>query len=107
MGGNPRKNPPKFSIHRSYERYRSELKAWIDLADYEKEQVALIVALDMPTSADEGDVRGKIFDDLGDDLKGEDGIKKLTQHRHMKIQNYKAVARLRYRQNLELKRQIY
>ena len=78
MGGNPRKNPPKFSIHRSYERYRCELLAWIDLADYDRDKIASVIALDLPADESEGDVRGKVFEDLGDDLKGADGIGKLT-----------------------------
>ena len=77
MGGNPRKNPPKFSIHRSYERYRAELNAWIELADYDKDKLGYVVALDLPTDESEGDVRGKVFEDLGDDLKGEAGITRL------------------------------
>ena len=78
MGGNPRKNPPKFSIHRCYERYRCELLAWIDLADYDRSQIAQIIALDLPCSDAEGDVRGKVFEDIGDQIKNEAGIKILT-----------------------------
>ena len=77
MGGNPRKNPPEFSVKRSYERYRKELNAWVKVADYEKAQLASVIALNLPTSDAEGDVRGKVFEDLGDDLEGEGGVQKL------------------------------
>ena len=77
MGGNPRKNPPEFSVKRSYERYRSELNAWVKLADFEKNQLASVIALNLPTSEAEGDVRGKVFEDLGEDLEGENGVQKL------------------------------
>ena len=48
--GNPRKNLPKFSVKR-YERYRCELLAWIEIADFEADKIASVIALDLPTSA--------------------------------------------------------
>ena len=76
--GNPRKSPPKFSVNRCYEKYRAELLAWIDIADYNRNQIAQVIALDMPTSDIEGDIRGKIFEDIGDQIKDEAGIAILT-----------------------------
>ena len=75
--GNPRKSPPKFSVNRCYEKYRAELLAWIDIAEYDKKQIAQVIALDMPTSDAEGDVRGKIFEDIGHQIKDEAGIEVL------------------------------
>ena len=76
--GNPRKSPPKFSVNRCYEKYRAELIAWIDIAEYDRKQIAQVIALDMPTSDAEGDIRGKIFEDIGDQIKDENGIAVLT-----------------------------
>mgnify|MGYP001297108246 FL=1 len=77
MGGNPRKNPPKFSVSR-YERYRTELLAWIDLADYDEDKIASVIALDLPTEGKEGDVRGKVFEDIGDTIRGDNGTTALV-----------------------------
>ena len=74
MGGNPRKNPPRFSVNRCYERYRTELNAWIEIADYPDEMIAQIIALDLPTSSEEGDVRGKLMEDIGDRIKDANGV---------------------------------
>ena len=77
MGGNPRKNPPKFSVHRCYERYRTELEAWIEIADYPPEMIAQIIALDLPISSEEGDVRGKLMEDIGTQIKDANGVQVL------------------------------
>ena len=71
------KTPPTFSVKRSYERYRAELTAWTEVTSVKKSSWARIVALNMPDSAEEGDIRGKIFESLGDDLAGETGFEKL------------------------------
>ena len=70
------KTPPTFSVKRSYERYRAELTAWTCV---KKSSWARIIALNMPDSAEEGDIRGKIFESLGDDLAGETGFEKLLE----------------------------
>ena len=72
MGGNPRKNPPKFSVSR-YEGYKTELLAWIDLADYEEDKIASVIALDLPTEGKEGDVRGKCSRISGPTSEGPEG----------------------------------
>ena len=71
------KTPPTFSSKRSYERYKAELTAWTSVTSVKKESWARIIALNMPDSAEEGDIRGKIFESLGDDLAGEGGYQKL------------------------------
>ena len=71
------KTPPSFSNKRSYERYRAELMAWSEVTSVKKASWARIIALNMPDSPDEGDIRGKIFDSLGNDLAGEEGFDKL------------------------------
>ena len=56
----------------------AELLAWIELADYERDKIASVIALALPAEDNEGNVRGKVFEDLGDDLKGAEGITHLT-----------------------------
>ena len=73
------KTPPTFSLKRSYERYRAELTAWTEVTSVKKSSWARIIALNMPDSAEEGDIRGKIFESLGDDLAGETGFEKLLE----------------------------
>ena len=75
--GNPRKNPPKFSVKR-YERYRCELLAWIEIADFEADKLGSVIALELPTSEEEGDIRGKVFEDLGDAIRGANGATALV-----------------------------
>ena len=71
------KTPPTFSTKRSYLRYRAELTAWTSVTTVKKESWARLIALNMPDSVEEGDIRGKIFDSLGDELAGEGGYDKL------------------------------
>ena len=71
------KTPPSFSSKRSYQRYRAELTAWTAVTSIKKESWARIIALSMPDSSEEGDIRGKLFDSLGDELAGEAGYQKL------------------------------
>ena len=71
------KTPPDFSSKRSYERYRAELMAWSEVTTVKKSSWARIIALNMPDSSEEGDIRGKIFESLGDELAGEEGFQKL------------------------------
>ena len=71
------KAPPNFSSKRSYERYRTELMAWSEVTTVKKSSWARIIALNMPDSSEEGDIRGKIFESLGDELAGEEGFQKL------------------------------
>ena len=54
--------PPSFSTKRSYERYKAELTAWTSVTSVKKEFWASLIALNMPDSAEEGDIRGKIFE---------------------------------------------
>ena len=55
------KTPPTFSSKRSYERYRAELEAWTAVTSVKKESWARLIALHMPDSPEESDLRGKIF----------------------------------------------
>ena len=73
------KTPPSFSNKRSYELYRAELTAWTEVTSVKKASWARIIALNMPDSTDEGDIRGKIFESLGDELAGEAGYEKLLE----------------------------
>ena len=70
------KTPPTFSNKRSYERYKAELIAWTSVTSVKKESWARVIALNMPDSDEEGDIRGKIFESLGEELAGEEGYKK-------------------------------
>ena len=72
------KTPPSFSTKRSYERYKAELLAWSEVTTVKKSSWARIIALNMPDTSDEGDIRGKIFESMGDDLAGEEGFTKLV-----------------------------
>ena len=83
------KTPPVFSNKRSYERYRAELTAWTEVTSIKKESWARIIALHMPDSEAEGDIRGKIFESLGDKLAGEAGYDKLLKwlDKHFKQDN--------------------
>ena len=47
------------------------------MTSIKKESWARIIALSMPDSSEEGDIRGKLFDSLGDELAGEAGYQKL------------------------------
>ena len=71
------KTPPAFTTKRSYERYRAELEAWTSVTSVKKESWARLIALNMPDTPEEGDIRGRIFESLGEDLAGEDGYLKL------------------------------
>ena len=73
------KTPPSFSNKRSYELYRAELTAWTEVTSLKKASWARIITLNMPDSTDEGDIRGKIFESLGDELAGETGCEKLLE----------------------------
>ena len=72
------KTPPSFSTKRSYERYKAELLAWSEVTTVKKSSWARIIALNMSDTSDEGDIRGKIFESMGDDLAGEEGFTKLV-----------------------------
>ena len=72
------KTPPTFSTKRSYTRYRAELTAWTAVTNVKKESWGRLIALNMPDNAEEGDVRGKIFESLGEDLAGEAGYTNLV-----------------------------
>ena len=72
------KTPPSFSTKRSYERHKAELTAWTSVTSVKKESWARVIALNMPDSAEDVDIRGKIFESLGDELAGEEGYNKLV-----------------------------
>ena len=42
MGNNPKKNPPQFSRAREYERYRTTLKAFMIVTDFDKKEVGMM-----------------------------------------------------------------
>ena len=71
------KTPPSFNSKRSYERYRAELEAWTAVTSVKKDSWARLIALTMPDSPEEGDIRGRIFESLGEELAGEAGYNKL------------------------------
>ena len=55
---------------------------WADMVEknktVEKETIGQVVALNsLPDAQEQGDIRGKVIDALGDNLKGEQGLKKL------------------------------
>ena len=81
------KTPPVFSTKRSYQRYRAELTAWTSVTSVKKESWGRLIALNMPDSAEEGDIRGKIFESLGEELAGEAGYTNLLNwlDKHFKL----------------------
>ena len=68
-----------FSKKKTFARWKTEINAWNDVVKATKsiaeEAIGQVVALSMPDSADEGDLRGKVMDALGDTLKGAGGFK--------------------------------
>ena len=71
------KTPQSFSTKISYKIYKAELTAWTSVTSVKKESWTRVIALNMPDSAEEEDIRGKIFESLGDELAGEEGYNKL------------------------------
>ena len=67
------KTPPSFLTKRSYKRNKAELIAWTSVTSVKKESWARVIALNMPDSVEEGDIRGKIIESLGEELAGEEG----------------------------------
>ena len=76
------KDPPVFSKRKTFARWKTEINAWNDVviatASIAKGAIGQVVALSMPDSPEEGDIRGKVMDALGDTLKGDGGFKILV-----------------------------
>ena len=76
------KDPPTFSQHSSYTRWKDKVEAWKTVAVAnkfcEESTIGQILALSLPSTPEEGDIRGKVMDAVGGDkLKGTDGYKNL------------------------------
>ena len=76
------KDPPSFSQHKQYSRWKSEVEAWKTVAVankwIEEATVGQALALSLPSSAEEGDLRGKVMDAVPD-LTGAAGYTKLIK----------------------------
>ena len=78
------KDPPVFSKDKPYARWKTEVNLWADMVKANttvvEDTIGQVVALNsLPDTEAEGDIRGKVIDALGDDLKGKDGLKKLLK----------------------------
>ena len=76
------KDPPIFSQHSSYTRWKDEVEAWKTVAVAnkfcEESTIGQILALSLPSTPEEGDIRGKVMDAVGGEkLKGAGGYKNL------------------------------
>ena len=70
-------NPPEFSKHKSYERYKQELTAWREITDLSKEKQGIAIALSLPEN---DNIREKVFDEIDlSDLKKNDGFESLIE----------------------------
>ena len=75
------KDPPAFSQYSQYTRWKTEVQAWktvVTVNKYADEAtIGQILALSLPSSAEEGDIRGKVMDAIGDKLTGVGGYQEL------------------------------
>ena len=76
------KDPPVFSKKKGYARWKTEIHAWKDVVEATNTitvaAIGQVVALSLPDCPEEGDLRGKVMDALGDTLKGAGGFKLLV-----------------------------
>ena len=72
------KTPPSFdSVHKPYNRWVEEIKAWRELTDLDKKKQGIAIALTLPEQ-DESGIRDKVFSDVKlEDLKKDDGVETL------------------------------
>ena len=78
------KDPPAFSQSYSYTKWKNEVQAWKEVVVANKciteETVGQVLALSLPSSAEEGDIRGKVMDAISaDELKGAAGYTNLIK----------------------------
>ena len=75
------RTPPVFDIDNTpYSRWIEEINAWKELTDLTENKHGLAVALSLPEN-DRSGIRDRVFSDgTSDDLKGENGITKLTTY---------------------------
>ena len=67
-------NLPIFNKAKTYERFRQELLAWIEITDLSEDKQGIAIALSLPDD-DESQIREKVFDQIAiDDLKSNDGL---------------------------------
>ena len=67
-------NPPHYSKEKTYERYKTELRAWELVTDVKDVKRGIVVALSLPEN-DESVIRERVFDEIKlDDLKKENGM---------------------------------
>ena len=82
------KDPPVYSKTKDFERWKTEVDAWNDVIvatkAIDKSAIGQVLALSLPDTDEEGDLRGKVMDAIGPTLKGEAGyaalIKWLEDH---------------------------
>ena len=76
------KDPPVYDKNKGYIRWKTETKLWADMVQMngtlKEETIGQVVALNALSDAEnEGDIRGKVIEALGDSLKGKEGLNKL------------------------------
>ena len=77
------KDPPVYSKTKDFERWKTEVNAWNDVViatnSIDKKAIGQVLALSLPDADEEGDLRGKVMDAMGDTLKGEGGFAALIK----------------------------
>ena len=77
------KDPPMFSKSKDFDRWKTEIEAWKDVVTatntIHKDAIGQVLALSLPDSDEEGDLRGKVMDAIGATLKGEGGYAALVK----------------------------
>ena len=58
------KNPPRFNLDRSYERYKKDLKLWASVTSVEKAKQGSLVTLSLPETGKYDDLKGKVMDSV-------------------------------------------
>ena len=70
------KDPPVFSLKKPYHRWKTEVEAWktvVTINKYvEEATVGQVLALSLPCTDEEGDIRGKVMDAVGKNLANAD-----------------------------------
>ena len=79
-------NPPSFvSKEKSYERWKTEVKAWEMVTDVPQAKRGIAVALSLPEN-DSSRVREQVFEEISiDDLGKDDGLKTLLKFMDSKL----------------------
>ena len=76
------KDPPNYHKDKPYSRWKIEVNHWADMVvtngSINRESVGQVVALSaLPDCHEQGDIRGKVMDAVGKDIKGANGLTKI------------------------------